>query len=196
MKSTTRTMIILLALFVTSTISVSCNKKHDCQYDNMTYNKNDKRCECIQPYASSVIPALSNSEFNTCEAVVRNFIYLSVDNADYPYYSHAGDTIKFCGYVKHSYGNPLHYNEDNTYCSFTMIDDYATAMDVSNYNGGAFFIESSVDKMVDIDLSQKCYVTGVLAFGPSSAEIPWVNVSEPGTCHSAELLFHVIDIHN
>ena len=77
-----------------------------------------------------------------------------------------------------------------------MIDDYATAMDVSNYNGGAFFIESSVDKMEIVDLSQKCHVTGVLAFGPASAKIPWVSLSEPGTCHSAELLFDVIEIHN
>ena len=193
-NTTTKAMVIILA--VLCLISVSCNKKHDCQYDNMTYNKNDKQCECIQPYAPNEIPALSNSEYNTCEAVVRNFIYFSVDNADYPYYSHAGDTIKFCGYVKHSYGKPLMYSEDSTCCQFTMVDDFATAMDVSNYNGGAFFVESRISRMENIDITRKCYVKGILSFGSQSAVIPWVSITEPGTCHSADILFDVIDIHN
>lgn len=188
--------LILLSLVAIVLFLTSCNKNRDCRYDNMTYSKQSKQCECVQAYSPKEIPALSSTEYNSCESVVRNFIYFSIDNANYPYYSHAGDIIKFCGYVKHSYGEPLHYNEDNSYCQFTMIDDYATAMDVSNYNGGAFFIESSVDKMENVDLSQKCHVTGVLAFGPASAKIPWVSLSEPGTCHSAELLFDVIEIHN
>ena len=191
---TTRSIVILLIAI--DLIFTSCNKKHDCQYDDMTYNKNDKRCECIQPYASSEIPALSNSEYNTCETVVRNFIYFSVDNSDYPYYSHAGDTINFCGYMKHSYGKPLMYSEDSTYCQFTMIDDFATAMDVSNYNGGAFFVESRISLMENVDITKKCYVKGRLSFGAQSAVIPWVFISEPGTCQSADILFDVIDIHN
>lgn len=177
-------------------VSNGCNKQKECHYDNMTYDTKTKKCECMQPSVSISTSSLSETYYNSCEKVRQCYTYFSIDNADYPYYSYAGDTIKFCGYVKHSYGRPLVYNEDETYCQFTMIDDFATAMDASNYNGGAFFIESSLDKMVDVDLSQKCYVTGILAFGPSSAKIPWVSVAEPGTCHSAELLFHVIDINN
>ena len=191
-KEIMRMMVVVSILFVL----YGCNKQKECRYENMTYSTETKKCECVQSTISVLPSSLSETDYNSCEKVRQCYTYFSIDNADYPYYSHAGDTIKFCGYVKHSYGEPLHYNEDNTYCQFTMIDDYATAMDVSNYNGGAFFIESSVDKMVDIDLSQKCYVTGVLAFGPTSAKIPWVNVSEPGTCHSAELLFDVVEIHN
>lgn len=173
-----------------------CNKTKDCQYENMTYSIQNKKCECIQKYSADEIPNLSASGYNTCGSIVKNYVYFSIDNADYPYYSHAGDTIKFCGYVKHSYGKPLMYSEDSTYCQFTMIDDYATAMDVSNYNSGAFFVESPVDRMENVDITQKCYVKGVLFFGPLSAKIPWVSVPEPGTCRSEDLLFNVIEIHN
>ena len=173
-----------------------CTKKKECRYGNMAYDNQTRKCECVQANTSASPSSLSNMDYNSCEKVQQSFFYLSIDNSDYPYYSHAGDTLKFCGYVKHSYGKPLMYSEDSTFCQFTMIDDYATAMDTLNYNGGFFFIESKVDKMVDVDLSRKCYVTGVLAFGPTSAKIPWVSMAEPGTCHSADLLFNVIDIHN
>ena len=184
--------IIVLILFLTQ----GCQKQKICRYADMIYNKKSKQCECIQAYSPEEIPALSSTEYNSCGSIVRNFFYLSIDNADYPYYSHAGDTIKFCGYVKHSYGRPLQYNEDSTYCQFTMIDDYATAMDASNHNGGAFFVESLISLMGNVDITQKCYVKGLLSFGSQSAVIPWVSISEPGSCRSEDLLFNVIDIHN
>lgn len=77
-----------------------------------------------------------------------------------------------------------------------MIDDYATAMDASNHNGGAFFVESLISLMGNVDITQKCYVKGLLSFGSQSAVIPWVSISEPGSCRSEDLLFNVIDIHN
>lgn len=45
------------------------------------------------------VPALKHDNYNTVLAVNQNFYYASVDNKDYPYYSHEGDTIMFYGNV-------------------------------------------------------------------------------------------------
>lgn len=192
----TKNIIEIMVVVSILILSHGCKKQIECRYDNMAYDNQTKKCECVQTNTSASPSSLSSTDYNSCENVKQSFFHFSIDNSDYPYYSHAGDTIKFCGYVKHSYGKPLQYDGDSSYCQFTMIDDYMTAMDASNHNGGAFFIESIVDKMVDVEFSRKCYVIGVLAFGSTSAKIPWVSTAEPGTCHSADLLFNVIDIHN
>ena len=90
-----------VGLFILASIAVvlvSCKEK-SCGYAQMEYNPGTKQCDCIQFLDSENAPELKKNDYNSVLAVNQNFYYASVENKDYPYHSHEGDTIMFYGNV-------------------------------------------------------------------------------------------------
>lgn len=112
---------------------------------------------CGQYYRSSEIPALKTDDYNSCKAVCMNYSYrVCGEESDYEYMSHAGDTIMVCGYLSENWdGNrslmPLCDYPDNS-------NEHRFVLHVNLYG---YPIELLPE---EIDISKKCYVTGVLCF--------------------------------
>lgn len=112
-----------------------------------------KNSGCQQPFTPEEIPELTADGYNTCEAIYKNYTYLICGSeANYPYWSHEGDTIKVCGYIYKGWnGNhlvPLFDSPDNQIGQHYLYIDMA----------GTF--------SDDFDISRKCYVKGMLYFNP------------------------------
>ena len=175
--------VLIVSLFM---FFAACKEKdHDisCQYD-MSYNPTTEQCECIQRLNSAEAPALMHDDYNTCIAVSQNFYYASLDNQDYPYYSHEGDTILCCGYAGHIY-----YAEEGAWAQFKLHDD-------SLPQNGYIWIESESAKLNSIDLSQKCFIKGTLSFGINTSHFIWIGGPEPHTCWSPTILLNLTEIKN
>lgn len=112
---------------------------------------------CGQYYRSIEIPALKTDDYNSCKAVCMNYSYrVCGEESDYEYMSHAGDTIMVCGYLSENWdGNrslmPLCDYPDNS-------NEHRFVLHVNLYG---YPIELLPE---EIDISKKCYVTGVLGF--------------------------------
>lgn len=112
---------------------------------------------CGQYYRSSEIPALKTDDYNSCKAVCMNYSYrVCGGESDYEYMSHAGDTIMVCGYISE--------NWDGDRCLIPLCD-YP-----NNSNEHRFIVHVNLYRYPiellpeEIDISKKCYVTGVLGF--------------------------------
>lgn len=180
---------IIRLFLITAVIAtiVSCKDK-SCYYDDQEYNSKTRQCECVQRFSLADIPDLKQDDYNTCLAVFRNFYYLSIDNKDYPYYSYAGDTILFCGYL----GSVPEYAFENGDYLYTMGDD-STFM-AEHYFSGDLTVRCSNLQLKDIDTNGKCFVKGILSFGFS--DFQYESFPGPGHCLSSRLFFSVIDIKN
>lgn len=112
---------------------------------------------CGQYYRSSEIPALKTDDYNSCKAVCMNYSYrVCGEESDYEYMSHAGDTIMVCGYISENWEGdrgllPLCDYPDNS-------NEHRFVLHVNLYG---YPIELLPE---EIDISKKCYVTGVLCF--------------------------------
>ncbi|MBP5557319.1 MAG: hypothetical protein J6X65_06445, partial [Bacteroidales bacterium] len=114
--------------------------------------------------------------------------YASVDNKDYPYYSHEGDTIMFYGNV----GRMEYSYPDSSWVRLTFFD-------TSGGNGVGRILEAEclTSQLEGIDMSARCYATGVLTFDFCSTHVAWPIASiEPGHCGSRGFFFNIEDIHN
>lgn len=117
---------------------------------------------CESPFLDA--PTLNANGFNTCIAVMGKYTYPVKKMKYYPYWSDEGDTIKVCGWIEHSNGNPIKAS-DSLDLMFSMSDDSITALD-SSYHGAGLPFECAVCLMDSIDLEKKCYITGTLSFDP------------------------------
>lgn len=159
-----------------------------------------KKCE--QLYETQHIPVLSKDGYNTCDAVYMNYAYFVRWNnvKEYlkyypnPVESLMQDTVLMCGFIKHSYGKPFDYAE-NDWWMCRMIDDSITAMDPENHIGGTIHVQGD-DKTVlnEIDDKKKCYLIGVMTY-----ETPFDflgSPADPSSCCCLIPYFHVVQINN
>ena len=111
--------------------------------------------QCEQPYKSKEIPKLKQNDYNSCEAVCKNYTYLICGSeASYPYWSHKGDTIMVYGYIFDGWGgNRSHFPLSNSTISHDILL-YINAYD------------SPVQLPEEFDMSKKCYIKGRLDFHP------------------------------
>lgn len=180
---------IIRLFLITAVIAplVSCKDK-SCYYYEQEYNSKTKQCECVQYLNSVDAPALKHNDYNSILAINQNFYYASVDNRDYPYYSHEGDTLMFYGNV----GRIEYSYPDSTWVRLTFFD-------TSRGNGVGRILEAEclTSQLEGIDMSARCYATGVLTFDFCSAHVAWPIASiEPGHCGSRGFFFNIEDIHN
>ena len=156
--------------------------------------------KCDQPFSKEEIPDIYDNDYHTCVDVMKNFVYMVrgnngkyLENYPYPYSSHIGDTIQLCGYIKHSYGFPIHYKDNWWYC--TLTDDSVSAMNPDDYSRGEIMAQGN-DKMLldDANFSQKCYVIGYMTFNTPFKFL--VSPPEPDDCFCLMPYFQVIEIRN
>ena len=117
---------------------------------------------CESPFPDA--PALNANEYNSCNTVMGKYTHPVKQMRNYPYWSDEGDTIKVCGWIEHSYGNPIKAT-DSLDLMFFMSDDSINALDPS-YHGGGLPFESAVYLMDSIDLEKECYIIGTISFNP------------------------------
>lgn len=180
-------MVLLVISAVTIASFTSCKDK-SCYYDDQEYNSKTKQCECVQYLNSAEAPALKHNDYNSILAINQNFYYASVDNQDYPYYSHEGDTLMFYGNV----GRIEYSYPDSTWVRLTFIDA-----------GGGYGVGRSLEaecltsQLEGLDISDLCYASGILTFDFCSTHVAWPIASiEPGHCGSRGFFFNIEDIHN
>lgn len=182
-----------VGLFILASIAVvlvSCKEK-SCRYADMEYNTVTKQCDCIQYLDSGNAPKLKKDDYNSVLAVNQNFYYASVDHiTDYPYYSHEGDTIMFYGNVdRMDFSYP-----DSTWVRLTIAD-------ASGFSGvgSRLYAECMRPQLEEVDLLNRCYLTGVLTFDGSHEHVD-IPISDPeadmSPCASRGFMFDIIDIHN
>ena len=112
--------------------------------------------DCGFRYLSNDTPALKQNDYNSCEAIYRNYYYLvcgSHSEADFPYWANEMDTIMVCGYF------PENWNGDRN--NFVLFDS------PDNANESTLCVNVSDASPVlpeEIDISKKCYVKGHLFF--------------------------------
>lgn len=165
---------------------VSCKDK-SCYYYEQEYNSKTKQCECAQYLNSAEAPALKHNDYNSILAINQNFYYASVDNRDYPYYSHEGDTLMFYGNV----GRIEYSYPDSTWVRLHFHDASA-----ETGIGHSLIADCPRTQLNGIDLTSQCYVKGVLAFGEITDHFQYLNSLPPGTCVSCMLRLDIEDIHN
>jgi len=111
------------------------------------------RKQCVQPYKTNEIPELKANDYNSCEAIDKNYTYLICGGeASFPYWSHKGDTIMVCGYVSYWDGKSLNL----FLCDSPEYTSPEIGIYIQLYN---YPIE-----LEEIDVSKKCYVKGRLFF--------------------------------
>lgn len=157
--------------------------------------------KCQQLYSNEDIPFIYDNNYHDCIDILKNFAYMVrwgdmeryFEHYPNPNYSHIGDTIKVCGYVKHSYGNTIYYKENWWYCILT--DDSISAMNSNDYMGGLVYVQGNHSDILDnIDLSKMCYMIGYMTFNTPFDF--YDSPADPNECYCLMPFFHVIEIHN
>ena len=156
--------------------------------------------KCDQLFSKKEIPNIYDNDYHTCTDVLKNFIYMVrgdseryLEHYPYPYSSHIGDTIKLYGYVKHSYGNTIHYKDNWWYCILT--DDSISAMNAQDYSGGPIYAQGDHRDLLDsVDYSKKCYMIGYMTF--NTPFVFYDSPADPRDCYCLMPYFHVTEIHN
>lgn len=114
-----------------------------------------RRYQCEPLFKENEIPALKANDYNSCEAIYKNYTYLICGGeASFPYWSHKGDTIMVCGYVSYWDGKSLKL----PLCDSPEYTNPEFGIYVHLYNYSIILEE--------IDVSKKCYVRGRLFFNP------------------------------
>ena len=112
--------------------------------------------QCVQPFQSNEIPALKTNDYNSCEAVCKNYTYLICGSeGSFPYWSHQGDTIMVCGY--------MHERWDGNSHLFLLFDSSNNA-DENKFYLNIDTYGFSVQLPEEVDMSKKCYIKGRLNF--------------------------------
>lgn len=112
--------------------------------------------QCGFRFKSNETPALKQNDFNSCEAIYRNYYYLvcgSYSEVDFPYLSNDGDTIMVCGYFPKDWDG----NRNN----FSLFDSPDNANE-STLCVNVFDASPALPE--EIDISKKCYIKGHLFF--------------------------------
>ena len=153
---------LLLAIIVLSCFLTGCKK------------------QCEQPFQPNEIPALKTNDYNSCEAVCKNYYYLLCDGNqnEFPYWSRQGDTIMVCGYIYEDWDGNRHL--------FAIVDSPNNASE-RKFLLHINTIGSSVQLPEEVDISKKCYIRGRLAFEPLYSSGPYYMI--PVIADIQELLF-------
>lgn len=175
---------LMLYMILFSITLVGCIKQKDCHY-GMTYNLTTKDCECIN-YAPEEIPELSQNEYNSIGVVNKNFHYLVKKDADYPFYSHEGDTIHVYGWVFEA--NPTASEEKGYY----LIDQPSVPIGSSCE---ALPLHNLEQYFGTFDGEEKCFVKGILEFPKSATDGGSIGADEQ-ICHSVNYSVRVFEINN
>ncbi len=110
--------------------------------------------QCGFRFRSNDTPALKQGDYNSCEAINRNYCYLvcgSHSEVDYPYWANDGDTIMVCGYFYKDW-----HGDRNHFSLYDTPDN--------QYKFGIQVFEASRMLPEEIDISKKCYIKGRLSF--------------------------------
>ena len=182
--------VFISALMASLFVFFSSCKDKSCSFEDMEYDAATKQCECVQKRSYGSFPELKDNDYNLCETVSLRFNYLSIDNKDYPYYSCAGDTVMFCGYL----GNRPEYAFADGQEFLYSIGDDSTLMEEFPTGAGLFSIRCKAIQLKGIDIRKKCFVTGTLSFGYE--DFQYEAFPGPGYCSSARLFFNVLEMKN
>ena len=163
--------------------------------------KPDKIEECEQLYDKYEIPLLSIDSYNSIYTVTLNFAYAVRGEEDIyqelypnPFASHIGDTILLCGFIRHSYGKPFQFKDDQWQC--LMVDDSITACDVENNVGGGLAVYGDDKSILDsIDDTKKCYVKGIITYDGLPLT-PDLFSNNSNSCYYLAPVCHVISVNN
>lgn len=163
--------------------------------------KPDKIEECEQLYDKYEITPLSPDTYNSINAVTLNFAYaVRGDEDNYqelypnPFASHIGDTILLCGFIRHSYGKPFQFKDDQWQC--LMVDDSIIACDVENNVGGGLDVYGDDKSILEsIDDTRKCYVKGIITYGGLPLT-PDLFSNNSYSCYYLAPVCHVICVNN
>jgi len=156
--------------------------------------------ECEQLYDKYEVPQLSTDTYNSIYAVTLNFAYAVRENEGIyqelypnPYSSRIGDTVLLRGFIRHSYGQPFTFKDNQWQC--LMVDDSIIACDLNNNVGGGLDVcgdDKSVLQLIDD--TRCCYVKGVITYG--GLPVPWDCLADPHSCYYLSPVCHVISITN
>lgn len=151
-------LVVCILLLVGAVLLESCSKKH-----------------CYEPMYDNP-PALSETGYNTCKAIVYNFSTYN-GTADESFFLSERDTIKICGYL-----HP-HVDPDRTW--YTLADEPMSLN--PNPKIKLNVSDLGISDSTIIDVSKKCYITGRLGFeehpyhsnnyGPCLKWIPYVAIT-------------------
>lgn len=163
--------------------------------------KPNKIEKCEQLYDKYEIPPLSTDSYNSIYAVTFNFAYaVRGDEDNYqelypnPFASHIGDTVLLCGFIRHSYGNPFQFKDEQWQC--LMVDDSIVACDVENNVGGGLDVYGDDRSVLEsIDDTKKCYVKGIITYGGLPLTIDLLPNNSNSCCYLAPVC-HVISVNN
>lgn len=167
---------------------------------SITACKPDKIEECKQLYDKYEVPPLSTDTYNSIYAVTLNFAYAVRGNEDLyqelypnPYSSRIGDTVLLCGFIRHSYGQPFLFKDNQWQC--LMADDSIIACDPNNNVGGGLDVcgdDKSVLQLLDD--TRCCYVKGIITYGGLPLTPDYT--ADPYSCYYLSPVCHVISITN
>ena len=162
--------------------------------------KSNKIEECEQLYDKYEIPPLSTDTYNNIYAVTLNFAYAVRGNEEIyqglypnPFSSRIGDTVLLCGFIRHSYGHPFQFKDNQWQC--LMVDDSIIACDPNNNVGGGLDVcgdDKSVLQLIDD--TRRCYVKGIITYG--GLPLPMDYIADPHSCYFLAPVCHVISITN
>ncbi len=156
---------------------VSCNKNHECRYDEQ-YDSSTKKCECLSE--SEMFICKTEGEYESVGQVHSKYAQRIKNPSEYKFYSHAGDTVKFCGYF---------------YTAISQTDTITHTDHMSHYDkipigGSNYSVNVDIDEAVfdTLNIRKKCFATGILQFP--------ANVEPSKQCFTMPFYFKIIDIHN
>ena len=176
-KLVTMKKILFLAALIM--VFVSCNKNHECRYDEQ-YDSSTKKCECVTNNETLYGHCKSIGEYLSVSEVFGKYAQRIKNPSEYKLYSHAGDTVKFCGWLYVAMPN-----KDTVFYTDQMCHFNKVAIGAPNVS-----VEIDIDKSAFdmLDVREMSFATGILQFPE--------NVPSSNECFTMPFCFKIIDIHN
>lgn len=169
----------ILCLAALIMVLVSCNKNHECRYDEQ-YDSSTKKCECVTNNETLYGLCKSKGKYMSVSEVFHKYAQRIKNPSEYKLYSHAGDTVNFYGwfYLAHS-------RTDTTFYT-----DKIYQMDKIPIGGRNVHLDIDIDESAfdTLDVRKEGFVTGILQFPE--------NVPQAQQCFTMPFSFKVIGIHN
>ncbi len=167
-------LVYLVALIL---VLVSCNKNHECRYDEQ-YDSSTKKCECLSEREMFICK--TEGEYESVGQVHSKYAQRIKNPSEYKLYSHAGDTVKFCGWLYVAMSE-----SDTSFYTNRMFHFDKVAIGAPNVS-----VEIDIDKSAfdTLDVRKMSFATGILQFPE--------NVPSSNECFTMPFYFKIIDIHN
>ena len=177
----------ILFLSVLAIALVGCNKEY--------YGK------CEQVYDKHALPALDWNDYNDCDRVAINHVYMArwgdrryLNRHPNPYESKEGEIIKIKGYILHSFNRNrmIRYDGDKWTCY--MVNDSLIAMDTTDRSGNLSLEGTDKSLLEGVDFTRKCYVTATITFHTMFPML--ISPADPRSCFAITPIYKVIEIKN